>query len=179
MEEYRKINGFENYEVSNLGNVRNVETGRILKIGSNLGYKNVGLRSNNKRYTVFIHRLIAKAFLPNPDNREQVDHIDNDRANNNINNLRWCTNQENQFNKNIPSNNTTGFKGVTFRRNTQKWCARIAFNKKTICIGNYDTIEEAKVARQKKANEIFGVFTNHIEKIKSELELLEEELNNL
>ena len=55
----------------------------------------VELWKNNKREVPFIHRLVAKAFIPNPQNKPQVNHIDGDRRNNHVDNLEWCTNGEN------------------------------------------------------------------------------------
>jgi hypothetical protein len=178
MEEYRKIKGFENYEVSNIGNVRNVETGRILKQSTDKkGYKKLGLRKDNVKYTSRVHRLVAEAFIPNPNNKQFVDHIDN--KSNNVNNLRWATSCENMHNRITNKNNTSTIKGVSFDNKCRKWYAYISFGGRKITIGYFDNLEDAKLARQKKAAELFGVFTNHIEKIKTELELLEEELNNL
>ncbi len=85
METYKNIIGFENYEVSNLGNVRNKTTGRILKpIINSKGYKCVSLSNNNKIKIHKVHRLVGIAFIPNPKNKAMIDHIDNDKTNNNV-----------------------------------------------------------------------------------------------
>ena len=89
MEEFKLIKGFENYSVSNLGNVKNNKTNRILKQDNNKGYKLVKFNGKNKR----VHRLIAEAFIPNPDNKPCIDHINNIRNDNRIENLRWATNK--------------------------------------------------------------------------------------
>ncbi len=168
MEEYKQIIDFDNYEVSNLGNVRNIKTGRILK-GSvnNHGYLIVGLFKNNKRKNKKIHRLIAEAFIENPENKPFVDHNDGNKTNNNINNIRFATVSENGQNAKIPKNNTSGAKGVSWNNNKNKWEAYIIIDGIKIHLGCFENIEDAKEARVKRANEVFGVYTNECEKIKS------------
>lgn len=88
---WKTIENFENYEVSDLGQVRNKKTGRILKpnlVGK--GYYKIDLHKNSKRYCFLIHRLVAQAFIENPNNLPQVNHIDEDKENNNVSNLEWC-----------------------------------------------------------------------------------------
>lgn len=96
-EEWRKVAEFDNYSVSNLGRVRNDKTGRILKQKTEKdGYFEVTLRRNPKQKTYRVHRLVAQAFIPQLDkNRDVIDHIDFDRKNNRVDNLRWLTIQEN------------------------------------------------------------------------------------
>lgn len=96
-EEWKKIEGFPNYSVSNLGRVRNDKKNRIMEYSYNAKkYYRVALSKNNKRYARLVHRLVAEAFIPNPDNKPQVNHIDGNKVNNCVNNLEWATNQENQ-----------------------------------------------------------------------------------
>lgn len=85
------------YQVSNLGNVRKTKNKRILKpFDTGRGYLNVKLSKNNIAKTVSVHRLVAKAFIPNLNNLEQVNHKDENKKNNNVNNLEWCTHKYNQ-----------------------------------------------------------------------------------
>ena len=181
MEEYKQVKNHENYEISNFGNVKNSKTGRIIVPEITNGYERVYLNGKHLK----IHRITAIAFIENPLNKECVDHIDGNRANNNVSNLRWATKQENSRNSNIYKNNTTGIKGVC-KMSENKYYATITINNKQLYLGTFKTLEEAKEARQKKANEIFGEFTNSIEKIKhqlnnalSELEQLEIEFNKI
>lgn len=96
-ETWIKVKGFELYSVSDQGNVRNDKTGRILKGGlDTYGYPQVILCKNGSRYGRKVHRLVAEAFVPNPDNKPQVNHIDGNKQNNAASNLEFCTNQENQ-----------------------------------------------------------------------------------
>jgi hypothetical protein len=98
VETFVKIDGFEKYEVSNLGKVRNIKSGRILKpflIQS--GYLVHGLYENNKRKTLLLHRIIATAFIDNPEAKPCVNHIDENKLNNDLSNLEWCTERENSI----------------------------------------------------------------------------------
>lgn len=91
---WKKINS--NYSVNENGDVRNDITGNLKKpfINKKNGYKIVDLWVNGKVTKQTVHRLVASAFIPNPDNKPTVDHIDGNRLNNNISNLRWATYSE-------------------------------------------------------------------------------------
>lgn len=143
MEEWKQIEGKGNYEVSNLGSIRNKTTGRILKSYVNSrGYSHIDL-SYDKHLKV--HQLVAKAFIDNPDNKPFVDHIDRNKTNNNINNLRWATHQENMRNR-ISHSKSSKYQGVTFDKSKNKFRARLMINRKSIIIGQYKTEEEAALA---------------------------------
>ena len=132
-----------NYQVNILGEVRNKKTGKILKNYLSNGYYCVDL---GKQYN--IHRLIALQFIPNPENLSDVDHIDGNKINNSIENLRWTSHQQNNMNLKIYSNNKSGFSGVGFHKAANRWQARIRVNK-PIFLGLFDTAELAHEARQK------------------------------
>ena len=90
MEEFRIVKDYPNYSVSNFGNVKKNQTGKIIIPRYSNGYSQVELWNDNGK--VFgVHRLVAIEFISNPENKPFVDHIDNDKANNNVNNLRWAT----------------------------------------------------------------------------------------
>lgn len=93
MEEWRAVPGYEGlYEVSNMGNVRNVRRNTLLRLSkTNYGYIRVGLCKNGISTGFQVHRLVAQAFIPNPDNLPQINHLDEDKTNNNVDNLEWCT----------------------------------------------------------------------------------------
>lgn len=93
MEEWKNIIGYEGlYEVSNKGNVRNVRRNTLLKLSKNYyGYIRVALSKNGIKTWLRVHRLVAQAFLPNPDNLPQINHKDEDKLNNCVENLEWCT----------------------------------------------------------------------------------------
>lgn len=94
MEIWKDIPWYEwKYQVSNMGNVKNLY--KILKQQKNRGYLQVYLYKNYKRYTIWIHRLVANAFIPNPENKLEVNHINWIKDDNKLENLEWCTRFEN------------------------------------------------------------------------------------
>lgn len=98
VEVWRDIIGFDGYQVSNLGNVRSLNyngTKAIKKLkstlsGSRKGYKSVSMQVGDKVTRRNIHRLVAQAFIPNPNNLPEINHIDEDGTNNRVSNLEWC-----------------------------------------------------------------------------------------
>lgn len=87
MEEWKIIPNHENYEISNYGIIRNIKTKEIKNTPTNTyGYKTVCL--NSHKY--FVHRLVAIVFIPNPNNYPQINHKDENKENNCIDNLEWC-----------------------------------------------------------------------------------------
>ena len=114
IENWKPIKNYEGlYEVSDLGNIRSVTRkiidknnkikiikGRIHKLyATKSGYIAVSLYKNSKQKVYRVHRLVAEAFIPNPNNLPQVNHIDENKENNCINNLEWCTVSENALHK--------------------------------------------------------------------------------
>lgn len=107
MEEiWQDIKGYEGiYQISNLGKIKSIarDTSNVCKQTRLLkptkdrdrGYLIVTLCKNNKYKTVRVHRIVAETFIPNPENKSQVNHIDGNKLNNNVNNLEWCTASEN------------------------------------------------------------------------------------
>ena len=88
------IKNYPNYEVSSMGRVRSLyrRVPHILKpaVTNSLGHLKVGLYKDGKVKQLFVHRLVAEAFIPNPENKPTVDHIDRDTSNNCVENLRWA-----------------------------------------------------------------------------------------
>lgn len=164
IEIYLPIDGFPNYEVSNYGSVRNIKLDRMLSpdLCSN-GYYRVCLSNKGKATTKQIHRLVLTIFENNHENKPCVDHIDNDRQNNCLFNLRYATTQENGFNRKINTNNSCGIKGVNLHKISGKWRAQVYIDKKQVTIGYFNTLEEAKLARQDKVKELFGNFIHKCE----------------
>lgn len=164
MEEFRKITGYENYSISNLGNVRNDITLKILKVQNhNDGYKQISLCSNGHKKVYKVHRLVAKEFLQESQQRRLIDHIDGNKANNAVENLRYATHNENNFNTGLKISNKSGVKGVSWDKHRNKWCARIQLNKRGYHLGYFDSLEDAKLTRQKKAKELFKEYINSCE----------------
>lgn len=85
------------YQASNLGNIKRIETQRILKkyVNKTNGYAYIHLSKHNKTKVLRVHRLIAKTFIENKNNKPYVNHKDGNKLNNNINNLEWCSQKEN------------------------------------------------------------------------------------
>jgi len=125
-----------------------------ISVNKRHGYYQVNL--NGKPY--LLHRLLAQAFIPNPENKPFVDHIDGDPLNNSLSNLRWCTYTENGRNRKKHRNNTSGYKGVYFNKAAGKWRARIKINGKNKSLGYFHTKEEAAAAYEAAAKEAFGEF---------------------
>jgi hypothetical protein len=121
IENWMLIDGYDNYEVSSFGRVRNNITRRILKQGNIGRYYQVGLCKNNIRRYLLVHRLVADAFCDKEQDYNIIDHIDRNGYNNHYTNLRWCDNSINMKNKNIHHNNTSGCKGVCFDKTNNKW----------------------------------------------------------
>lgn len=98
MEDYRSLAlaGCPMYEVSSHGDVRNIKTGRLLKQQVHKGYMQLSLRTNEGSVKHFrVHRLVAMAFIPNPDNLPEVNHKDECTTNNDVSNLEWCSGRYN------------------------------------------------------------------------------------
>ena len=94
-ETYKDVKGYEGlYQISNLGNVKN-KHGLTLKPRVIRGYLTAHLSKSGKAKNVRVHRLVAEAFIPNPDNLPVVNHIDCNKTNNNSNNLEWCSHSHN------------------------------------------------------------------------------------
>lgn len=98
-EEWRDIAGYKGlYQVSNFGNVRGIKRGGVLSPHTlQDGYCQVMLCKDGKVRGKLNHRLVAEAFIPNSDNKPQVNHIDGDKTNNKVDNLEWVTQSENQL----------------------------------------------------------------------------------
>jgi hypothetical protein len=162
VEQWKPIEGYENYEVSDHGNVRNKATSKILK--ANLKgvegneYRFVGLYKDGKLKQYKIHRLVAQHFISNPENKRNVDHIDRDRFNNNMTNLRWVTLSENQHNKSMHKNNTSGVTGVCWNKAANKWMVAITVNGKPRTIGYFNNLEDAKTAREYAVSQYHGEY---------------------
>lgn len=113
-------------------------------------------RSKNDKTPYKIHRIIMKITDP----EVEIDHKNHLQWDNRKSNLRICNHNQNLKNTKIESVNTSGYKGVWFRKDTNKYAARIEFNGKKINLGCYFTLEEALIARLKAEKEYFGEYSS-------------------
>tara|TARA_R110001592_G_scaffold48753_1_gene153025 strand:+ start:268 stop:738 length:471 start_codon:yes stop_codon:yes gene_type:complete len=117
-----EVQGFPNYLIYQDGRMWSNKTNRFLKPSfNNKGYLFVGLRNNGKSYTKYIHRLMGIHYIANPNNYSQIDHIDRNKTNNHIDNLRWVSNIQNQHNKGKTKNNISGIKNIQYRKEEKLW----------------------------------------------------------
>lgn len=106
------------------------------------------------KYSIFrMHRLVMNALIG-----YDVDHIDGNKLNNQKANLRICTRSENARNKKMSKSNTSGYKGVCWFKEREKWMVKISPNGKSITVGYFDNLKEAARAYNAKAVELFGEF---------------------
>ena len=142
-----EVEGYENYMIYKDGRVWSKPKpsggNKFLKPNPDgCGYLHVRLHKDGKRKMMKIHRLIALHYIPNPENKPEIDHIDNNRQNNDISNLRWVSHGENQINK--CAYGAVPFKGVCKKGNRFQASKRV--DGKSKHIGYYKTAEEASEA---------------------------------
>lgn len=97
MERWEQIKGFPGYEVSSQGNIRNSETGELLSTkhqDRGKYYCQVAMKKDDKYVTRTVHRIVAEAFVPNPENKSHVHHKNRDKKDNRAENLEWVTPSE-------------------------------------------------------------------------------------
>ncbi len=148
---WKYIDGYENYQISNFGNVKAlakntkmpnggimVRKEKLLKYWLNAGYYKIGLCKNGKRKTMQIHQLVAMAFLNHkPDGHKIiVDHIDNNPLNNKLENLQLISPRKNCSKDRI--NGSSKYVGVHWCKNINKWISRIYINGKKKHLGIFD-----------------------------------------
>lgn len=152
MEEILKpIQDFDDYYISNFGNVYSKKSGFLKKLIPALdGQKNyllIGLSRNGQRHRKLVHRLVAQAFIPNPHQLPEVNHKDKNKKNNHVSNLEWCTRKENL---------EDSYSTMSPNRN---------FNKCTLFVNNEEVEEFDGVIRAAKfAHEHYGASTSSLEK---------------
>ena len=136
MEEiWKTITDFEIYNVSNFGQVMNTNTHKIMKLNFKGGYNKISLTNNKIRKSMFVHRLVALAFIENPENKSDVNHKDKDKINNHISNLEWMTRKENNIHR---------CKDTIITTNKNKSINRVNKNTNEI-LETYNSIEDAAI----------------------------------
>jgi hypothetical protein len=135
MEEWHIIKDFPNYSVSNFGNVKNNKTNKIMKLCIKSGYYHIGLSNNIIRKVLKVHRLVAFAFIENPNNKLEVNHINKNKCDNSITNLEWSTRKE---------NNQHRSNGLIYTSNKNKPINRLDKKSREI-LEKYNSIEDAGI----------------------------------
>lgn len=173
MEVWKEIKGYEGlYEVSNLGKIkscekiiyylnsdkiRRLQKEKIMSYGSGNGYYIVTLYNNGKLKKYYVHQLVAMSFLNHTPNKLElvVDHINNNRLDNNVNNLQVIT-HSNNIRKGLKrkDNTTSKYKGVYLEKRTGNYISSIVINNKKIYIGAFKTELEAHNKYIEKCNEL-------------------------
>ena len=157
-ETWKEVKDYPFYEVSNLGNVRSLRYGKI-KIMKHTkrkdGYKAITLRNKCNVGTFLIHRLVYFTFNETEINGyyHHIDHINNDRSDNRLENLQILSARENSLKINL-SNKTSKYKGVCWDSHKKRWKACIRINSKQKTLGVFKTEEEAYDAYLKKRQEL-------------------------
>ena len=124
-----EIQGFNDYLIYPDGKVFSKKSNKYLKQAKGRSpYKFVILQSDKKKKNYSIHRLVAIHYIPNPDNKPEVDHINRIKDDNRVENLRWVTRSENANNTSVNSRNLLGFKYIRYNEKAgyvyrRKYCA--------------------------------------------------------
>lgn len=141
---WKTISFAPNYKISENGDIYSKFNARVLKPYINT-YKRIKLRVSDKILSFLIHRLVATVFIPNPDNKPYVDHIDRNKNNNHFSNLRWVTPAENR-------NNCDSIVGVYFEKDRNKWRVQFSSEPHVRQIFRFETKKDAQKYRDKITN---------------------------
>ena len=173
MNAFKTLNNFSRYEINREGKLYNKTSNFQLKGSLNKGYIRVSIINDTtgKAKLMFLHTLVAETFLENPNNYDEIDHIDNNKINNNVENLRWCSRSQNNMNREKYSYNREGapekkFKYVSWNKRYKKWCGRLRINGKLKHIDQSDNDEEVYIQCLKLLNNIFKdneFFSNQVQ----------------
>lgn len=134
-----------NYLIYEDGKIWSKHYKKFLKDSNCRGYRTIKLVNDDGiRINTSVHRLVARCYVPNPENKNEVDHIDNDKSNNHASNLRWCTRLENMCNLKLEKNNSTGHLNISeeYIRGILHYNIRYK-NKKRLLSTNKHTLEDA------------------------------------
>jgi hypothetical protein len=158
MDSFEPLKGYEeHYSINRNGEVYSNSHKRILKPYNNSdGYINIGLCINSIQKKLSIHRLVALQFIPNPNNYPVIDHIDRNKHNNSLDNLRWTTRSINSRNWNRPNRpNSSGFRNI-YITNWGSYSVNIILDKKCIFNKTFRTLDEA-LSERDWAYDYYGI----------------------
>jgi hypothetical protein len=146
MTDFVVIPGFPSYRINREGMVINQNNEEKIWHGNKYNQCSMYDIESKQMKTVLQHRLLAQTFLPNPNNLVDVDHINRNKRDNRLENLRWVSKADNEKNKGLTSRNTSGEKYISWCKAKQRWQVQIIYEAK--CIRRYlRTIEEAICVR--------------------------------
>ena len=117
-----EIQDFNDYLIYPDGRVFSKKSNIFMKLGDVNGYRHVGIWNNEGKKQLYVHRLVAIHYIPNPENKPEVDHKNRIRDDNRVENLRWATISENEDNKGIQKRNNTGFMWLTRCKTRNIYC---------------------------------------------------------
>ena len=138
--------GFPNYVIHSDGYIMNLKTGRLIKEAvDRYGYKHLTLHNSTDTKTFAIHRLIGLAFIPAVEGKNTIDHINRDKLDNRVENLRWADLSEQQQNKGPNKTNALGHKNIC--KFDKYFRVRITKNKIIVFENLFNTLEDAIQAR--------------------------------
>ena len=142
-EEWKTINDYSNYSISNFGAIRN-DKQLIMKLHPDKdGYLTICLTKDKKTKLFKHHQLLGIHFIPNPENYKQIDHINCIKDDNRLENLRWCNQSQNCRNKKKRTNASSQYQGVSLEKSVNKWRASIKINSIGKYLGYFNTELEA------------------------------------
>ena len=158
-ETYLPIENYNKYLVSNFGNIYSSKSSRTLSLPLNSdGYASVRLHNENGNKSFKVHQLVAMMFLSHKSTGQNrirvVDHIDGDRSNNNLNNLRIVSPRENRIKSNHIGGNTSKYIGVCWDKSRGKWLSSIKIEGVHKYLGRYNNEEDAANAYLNKLKEL-------------------------
>ena len=153
MEKWIDVKGYEGYyQVSDLGDIKNFKTKKILKPAPTKGYGRVTLCKDGIRKDLMVHKIVAKNFLNHIPNGFEfvVDHINGEKLDNRVCNLQIVSQRQNIVKAIDKSNSTSSYIGVSYQKSRGKWTSRICINGKSKWIGRFKTEYEAYLAYEKE-----------------------------
>ncbi len=148
------------YLVSNVDGMVMNKHGKILQpaVNSRTGYEQLCVTVDGEQFSMAVHRLVAMAFVPNPLDKPNVDHIDGDPMNNDAANLRWATKRQNSYNRRSCRGSSSRHKGVSRSRATGKWVASIKVHGRPMYLGSFLEEDDAGYTYDSMARTLHGPF---------------------
>ena len=158
-----ELKDYLNYFITESGDVYSDKFDKMRKMKLSVdgrGYLEIQITNKGKRYTKFIHKILAETFINNPDDKKCVDHIDRNKLNNNLNNLRWVTISENMRNQTKHKNNKSGIIGVCFDKSRNRWIAQWYDNEgktnfKSFLCNKYPNAKQLSIEYRKEMERLY------------------------